>query len=667
MDFGRFFLISVSCLILAITPVMAATTNDNSSISVADSPLPRNYHISLVFDNKMWVIGGADRDNIQKSDVWYSSDGVNWICANRSAGFSNIGDKRAVVYNNRIWLIVDPFDKNKSKNEIWSSADGIFWNLETESPDFSERDGFGLLNFDNRIWVIAGGRGTYLKDVWYSTNGINWTCANASSAFPGRDSHAAFIYDDKMWIVGGMIGNCAQLSSDVWYSSDGIIWNQATSGGSYGKSDFFTSLVYDNRIWIFKEDQVWQSRDGSEWTHITTNPDWYHQFSLSQNKVVYGNKMWVISGDRHGLGDDVWYSNDGRIWTRADTKQRIWPRTQHSAIVFNDRIWLIGGKTQRNISLVNDVWNTQDGVQWSRASVSALFTPGQDHSSVVFNDTIWVIGGTPNGTWKGNEIWRSTDGNTWEKVNVSKINHAWKKHTSVVFDKKIWIIAESVGNIWNSPDGVTWNLMNQPFKQNTGGSQGAVVFKDRLWIIGGLYLTEGWREYSQYQSWFTTDGVNWTCTNASLPFEIRFPQSLINYKNRMWVINGHNGVWSSADGYIWEHTGDLPATPNNRNPVILVYHDKIWAIGGDPQEYRNDAWYSEDGKTWKRIPENSAEIPLEVFSNNPLTGWPFSIIRDGISLMDFKQLFKQPSPEKDSIKDSVNESRSDDTTSSTPC
>ncbi len=47
--------------------------------------LVRHSHQAVVFDNKMWVMGGYDNF---KNDVWSSSDGANWTSTNALAGWS---------------------------------------------------------------------------------------------------------------------------------------------------------------------------------------------------------------------------------------------------------------------------------------------------------------------------------------------------------------------------------------------------------------------------------------------------------------------------------------------------------------------------------------------------------------------------------------------------
>jgi hypothetical protein len=51
----------------------------------------------------MWVIGGYE--NTPKSDVWFSSDGVSWSCATKSAAFGVRNRHACTVFNSRMWLL----------------------------------------------------------------------------------------------------------------------------------------------------------------------------------------------------------------------------------------------------------------------------------------------------------------------------------------------------------------------------------------------------------------------------------------------------------------------------------------------------------------------------------------------------------------------------------
>ncbi|MFA4929192.1 MAG: kelch repeat-containing protein [Patulibacter sp.] len=577
------------------------------SLNHPDTPLPRSNHATVNFDNRMWVIGGEERDGGLKNDVWYSTDGNNWTCANVSAGFPKSYNTQAFVYNGRIWVI--------GGHDVWYSADGTFWTRATDAANFP--GGGSILTFDNRIWVIGSDGDGWKNDVWYSSNGVNWTAANLSAAFRGRDQHTAFVFDNRMWIGGGMNGPCGESTNDIWSSPDGIIWTQVVTGPEFTRSSYFSSLIYNNRIWIFDSNNVWQSPDGVSWTLMNSSVfgpsrySGYYSYDL-QNKLVYNDRMWVISGDNYGWGDDVWSSPDGTVWTRVDTTKRIWPRTEHSAAVFHDNIWLIGGVSRDRYLPLNDTWYSGDGAHWSKGTASAGFSPRKGHSSVAFDNKLWVIAGEVNYDDPTNEVWYSDDGTNWQSANISAAFSPRHDQLSVVFDKRMWVIGGLWGtpDVWYSADGKFWTCANTsvPPLQHSN-RQSAVVFNDHLWIVGGVPVNGSENEYN-LASWYSADGSIWHEANESLPFVMGARHSLASYNGRMWIFTWNNEVWSSADGIIWEHTGNFP-TPSvsyRKEPIVLVYDNKLWAIGGDESEWLDDAWFSTDGVSWTRAGD-STEMP----------------------------------------------------------
>jgi hypothetical protein len=58
----------------------------------------------VVFDNKIWVLGGNNSPTYL-NDVWYSSDGVNWTQATADAWSSGHYYGTSVVFDNKIWVL----------------------------------------------------------------------------------------------------------------------------------------------------------------------------------------------------------------------------------------------------------------------------------------------------------------------------------------------------------------------------------------------------------------------------------------------------------------------------------------------------------------------------------------------------------------------------------
>ena len=72
------------------------------------------------------------------------------------------------------------------------------------------------------------------------------------------------------------------------------------------------------------------------------------------------------SGVFGGRGlNDVWRSNDGAHWMMAFSHDPWSPRTTIHSVVFNDKLWIYGGKTGRKD---RPKWGTSEPVwlKWSR-------------------------------------------------------------------------------------------------------------------------------------------------------------------------------------------------------------------------------------------------------------------------------------------------------------
>lgn len=81
----------------------------------------------VVYDNKIWIMGGrdiSDSSNGQK-DVWYSMTGFEWFRATADASFGHRTHHSSVVHNNKIWVIGGANDLGGTAslydNDVWWS------------------------------------------------------------------------------------------------------------------------------------------------------------------------------------------------------------------------------------------------------------------------------------------------------------------------------------------------------------------------------------------------------------------------------------------------------------------------------------------------------------------------------------------------------------------
>ena len=258
--------------------------------------LDRDEHTSVVFKNKIWVLGGDDGD-----DVWSSSDGKTWTQETDDAGWSGREGHTSVVFKNKIWVLGG--DDGSGKNDVWSSSDGKTWTEETDDAGWSGREGHTSVVFKNKIWVLGGDDGSDKNDVWSSSDGKTWTQETNSAGWSGREGHTSVVFKDKIWVLGGYY-------NDVWSSSDGKTWTQETAAAGW---------------WLWR---------------------------YSHTSVVFDKKIWVLGGSGK---NDVWSSSDGTNWTRETAAAGWSGRVEHTSVVFNNKIWVLGGFAESNFK--NDVWS----------------------------------------------------------------------------------------------------------------------------------------------------------------------------------------------------------------------------------------------------------------------------------------------------------------------
>lgn len=275
--------------------------------------------------------------------------------------------------------------------------------------------------------------------------------------------------------------------------------------------------------------------------------------------IVFQDKLWMFGGRQHRFGKkDVWYSEDGTKWELATEEAEFPAREQHTALVYDDKIWLIGGEIVGGF--FKDVWYTEDGSHWVKAAEDTPLGRRNGHSSVAFDDKMWVIGGSEisddyNETFIQNDVWHSTDGVNWTQATEDAGFEPRSGHKSVVFDNKIWVIG---GRLWNEQSGYSDNI---------------------------------------HDVWYSENGVDWTMAAENVGFDVSGFDCVV-FDNKIWLIGGidNNGnvstkIWYSTDGSNWQESTPFFGRDLHAN---AVYENKIWGVGGDGSpENNNDSWYLE--------------------------------------------------------------------------
>ncbi len=307
-------------------------------------------------------------------------------------------------------------------------------------------------------------------------------------------------------------------------------------------------------------------------------------------------------------------------WTNVTMDGPFRPRDGAVALVYRNRMWLIGGwnpsdKEYYPRICANDVWSTADGSEWTLERPNTFLDDSFDatkdwegtHTAgyVVFRDRMWIVGGDPLQGHYQCDVWSSDDGRIWELMNgdgpVPWCPRAL--HYTLVHDGRIWVIggqtlpqyapAEDIiyHDVWNTADGVNWEKveMETPFQPPRGMTGGSAVLHGRMWLLGGgIYQSEYYNDV-----WSSPDGSNWQLHTGAAPWAPRQYHDVAAFNDRLWVLEGagedanRNDVWYSSDGVNWYEVPDTPWKIRHASS-IFVFNDALWVVVGNNME--SDVW-----------------------------------------------------------------------------
>jgi hypothetical protein len=186
------------------------TISKNSNLPI------RYFYYPFVFDNKIWIIGGEDK-NTKYADIWNSPDGITWTKQKDNLPFGKRSNSKIIELNGTLYLL---------NNDVWTSKDGLNWTLLTkEIFEGEELFGYSVAIMDNKIWLLGCNRnGKFESQVFVSADGKNWQGQNAP--WTPRGGIASTVFNNKIYMTGGKYG--------------GLVENGTT-----------TEFIYSNDVWSF--------------------------------------------------------------------------------------------------------------------------------------------------------------------------------------------------------------------------------------------------------------------------------------------------------------------------------------------------------------------------------------------------------------------------------
>ena len=183
----------------ALSSVLESCDGGTTWNTVGNLPNPIFLPCGTVYNNQMWVIGGATGAvNWTLYDQVYSStDGTNWTLQGTYP--YPVYSCRATVFNDAIYVIGGSnvqYNVSPVKSDVYASTNGSSWNLIGNLP--GNRANGGLVVFNGNLIYIGGASGTWqtatVNTVFSSPTGATgtWTTYTLPQALSFLDNAVVF-------------------------------------------------------------------------------------------------------------------------------------------------------------------------------------------------------------------------------------------------------------------------------------------------------------------------------------------------------------------------------------------------------------------------------------------------------------------------------------------
>lgn len=323
-----------------------------------------------------------------------------------------------------------------------------------------------------------------------------------------------------------------------------------------------------------------------------------------------GNNEGLISTAQDRLTRNRLSAGTVGAWsaTTALPAGRLW----HSSVVYNGFVYAIGGQGRPFVNITNDVALNEvqvailnaDGSVGAWTSTAALPTVRTQHSSVVYNGFLYVIGGqNANGPLSDVLVAPiNADGSLGTWASTTALPSARYIHTSVVHNGYVYAIggregnnpAPNVSTVLVAPlnaDGSVGTWSTTTALPSIRSQHSSVAYNGFIYVIGGseANTTESFQSSVQFAP-INADGTigDWSTASTTLP-TARHRHSSVVYNGFVYAIGGNAAIGSqsatlvapiNADGSVgdWSATTDLPSTRMLQSSV--VYEGNIYTIGG---------------------------------------------------------------------------------------
>lgn len=244
----------------------------------------RMYPGVAVYNDKLWVLGGGVQNNGSLTsvynDIWTMNENYEWSEQNSGAPWTARYGMGAIVFDNKLW-VMGGNDGSQDRGDVWS-YDGNSWTQVTTNAGWENRRLFGAVRFRGKMWVFCGGdpSDAYL-DAWYSDDGANWVNSISDVDGQGKLGSVYLQHKDRIWVIAGSEEATGGPSDKVEFTWGDENYSYYTD---YHHAEFepriwADGVVLNDTMYVIGgrlEDaswattgEVWATRGGKAWWNLT--------------------------------------------------------------------------------------------------------------------------------------------------------------------------------------------------------------------------------------------------------------------------------------------------------------------------------------------------------------------------------------------------------------
>lgn len=412
---------------------------------------PREYHAVVNYTNALYLSGGyavvqlgdcGVEENARKrpsgeefacgggyraymNDIWMSTNGQTWTLLKLHASWTPRGEHSMVIMKSMLYILGGRTGDSQNSsdrdllNDVWTSSDGASWTQLTNSAPWSPRakqtvvmlpgstdttsgddpDDVMVLMYGedeesvlDDIWTWKGGSADWIMDFAPETDAADYMTPMSSVAYLRiiLDEHVLMLNEVNIWTITDL----TSLSFDMTIYlrtlmpiCDYIALAKQVVATCTVSADDYPGKEYANLQVIQGANGAATAAAAAAAAAASVPWDGCAHVGTQYKDSVTGHKLWP---DVKGI-DQVQVLR--YIFDDAQESICRWtpsPRTGHSAVVFQRKIFMLGGLTAPDY-YANDAWyrdprrpKAQFITVPRTKSSSTVFTFGSDKASCIF-------------------------------------------------------------------------------------------------------------------------------------------------------------------------------------------------------------------------------------------------------------------------------------------